>query len=66
MCPSSVFLPRLGEPIVIKGVDYYNDDGSRFYFFVNTVFLWNTLSFDVFDLSSSKFRQAVYKLFCCI
>ena len=34
----------------------------RHSFFVNIVFLWNTLSCNVFDLSSSKFHQAVYKL----
>ena len=37
----------------------------RYSFFVNTVFLWNTIPYTVLTLKASKFRQAVYKLFCC-
>ena len=37
----------------------------RHSFFVNTVFLWNTLSFDMLNIKSVRsFRRAIYHHFC--
>ena len=34
-------------------------NSHRFSFFVNTIFLWNTLPCDILTLSTPKFRQAL-------
>ena len=41
-------------------------NSHRFSFFVNTVFLWNTLPLDILTLSTPKFRRALYPLICCV
>ena len=40
-------------------------NSHRYSFFVNTAFLWNTVSFDILSIKSVNFfRHAIYHLFC--
>ena len=40
-------------------------NSHRYSFFVNTAFLWNTVSFDILSIKSvNSFRRAIYRLFC--
>ena len=40
-------------------------NSHRYSFFVNTAFLWNTVSFDILSIKSVNFfRRAIYRLFC--